>query len=205
MRLTLQMWDRAQTIPAAPKASMWSDIEALVASHLSRLSEDDDPPDYVMPVAPGFAGALDGLRDRAALKGPKHGAYQARADREGAHPDILAFERRFVRRCAELGIPVFAHSVVRDEDEQTRLYVKGRTRAKYGQSPHNFGLAVDLVHSRKAWSLTKDEWALLGHIGKEVAKALGIPVDWGGDWNFYDPAHWQIAKWRGLRDGYPYP
>nr|WP_245369132.1 M15 family metallopeptidase [Agrobacterium tumefaciens] len=93
---------------------------------------------------------------------------------------------------------MFAHCVYRDDVEQQRLYVKGLSKAKPGQSAHNYGLAVDIVHGTKAWDLTRKQWDLIGHIGKEVAASLGIKVEWGGDWSFYDPAHWELANWRDI-------
>jgi len=63
---------------------------------------------------------------------------------------------------------------------------------------------VDIVHGVFAWELTPQEWQLLGKIGKQVAWRLNqaLPkerqffVDWGGDWKFYDPAHWEIRGWQ---------
>lgn len=78
------------------------------------------------------------------------------------------------------------------------MYVKGLSKAKAGQSAHNHGFAVDIVHGTKAWELTRKQWDLVGHIGKEVAASMGIHVEWGGDWSFYDPAHWELANWRDI-------
>lgn len=130
---------------------------------------------------------------------------QMRALRDGAHPDILEFERRFVARMAKKhGVPLFAHNMVRDMAEQNRLFVQGVTKAKGGKSPHNWGCAVDIVHSVKAWNLERDSWTMLGHIGKELATQMGVKLVWGGDWSFYDPAHWELAEWRKLAGGFPF-
>ena len=127
-----------------------------------------------------------------------------RADRVGAHPDILLFEKRFVSAMKAIGIPMFAHCVMRTNEEQQRLYNKGVSKALPGLSPHQHGLAVDIIHSTLAWNLPKPPgdtsakkcWELIGVMGKEVAQANSIDIEWGGDWKFWDPAHWQIRNWQ---------
>lgn len=150
-----------------------------------------------------FDAALRGMVDRPFLESQRYQEQQWRANREGAHWHILDFERLFIKACAKMGIPMFAHSVVRTAAEQTELFVRGVTRAQAGQSDHNFGLATDIVHSVKAWDLSENEWLLLRHIGMEVALRNGLKVQWGGDWKYYDPAHWALLD--DARDGFPYP
>lgn len=124
-----------------------------------------------------------------------------RADRAGAQSDLLDFERAFVSKMKSIGIPMFAHCVMRNSDEQNRLLRDGFSKAGAGQSPHQYGYAVDIIHSTLPWDLHEDPetarmcWDLVGTIGKEVAHTIGVKVDWGGDWNFYDPAHWELTDW----------
>lgn len=115
---------------------------------------------------------------------------------EDAHQDILEFERRLITRMRKQNVPLFCHCLWRDNAEQTRLFVTGRSKAKAGQSAHNWGMAVDIVHSTLAWELQPMSWALLGHIGKEISVQSGIAVTWGGDWSFHDPAHWELSDWK---------
>lgn len=136
------------------------------------------------------------LMDEQFLKSPRYQEQQWRANRNGAHSDILDFERLFIRHMRKLGIPMFAHNMVRTKDEQAALYVRGVTQAKAGSSPHNHGCAVDIVHGVRAWELTRNEWALIGHLGKELANKRGFKLTWGGDWSFWDPAHWELADWK---------
>lgn len=91
---------------------------------------------------------------------------------------------------------MYAHNMVRTSAQQQELYVRGVSKAKGFDSPHPNGCAVDIVHSTRAWDLTKSEWSMLGHIGKELAAQNGFKLVWGGDWSFYDPAHWELANWR---------
>lgn len=148
------------------------------------------------PLPNRYDSALRYLRNPVFLAGARHKAQHWRADRTGAHPDILAFERAFIRRFKRLGVPMWAHCVQRSEATQRRHFVTGVTKARPGESPHNHGKAVDLVHGTRAWDIPKAAWDLIGHIGKEVAGQLGVKVVWGGEWRFYDPAHWELEDWR---------
>ena len=147
------------------------------------------------PLPETYAEALRYLTAKPFLASARHRAQAWRADRKDADPDILAFERAFIARFRKLGIPMFAHCVCRPEAVQARLFIQGRTQARPGQSPHNFGMAVDLVHGVRAWDVPRPCWDLIGHVGKEVADRLSLNLTWGGDWKFYDPAHWELADW----------
>lgn len=155
---------------------------------------------------PGFTGtyadALRGIVDRQFCFSQKYQEQQHRAERAGAQPELLDFERKLIKRMFKLGVPMFGHAVVRTAAEQDGLYVRGVTKARAGDSPHNYGCATDIIHGTKAWNLTRAQWALVGHVGKEVAAQAGIDVTWGGDWKFYDPAHWELTKWREVRQRY---
>lgn len=147
------------------------------------------------------------MADRPFLATQKWQQQQWRANREGAHPSILEFEKVFIRRMTKLGVPMFAHCVVRTEQEQWEQFVDGDSKddPKDGLWPHR-GTAVDLIHSVKAWNLDKHQWGLVGHIGKNiVAPAIGVKVTWGGDWSFYDPAHWELTGWKAIAGEYPWP
>lgn len=157
-----------------------------------------------VPVPATYAEALAGLRDFDWCGSRNFQEQQLRANREGCHPLLLEFERLFVKRLAKLGIPMFAHEAVRSMEDQTAAFVRGVSKAKAGESPHNFGMAMDIVHGRFAWSLPKKGWDLIGHTGKELSAQRGFGVQWGGDWHFYDPAHWEIIGWRDLKGSFPF-
>lgn len=145
----------------------------------------------------GYSSALRVLMAPDFLKGEKYQEQQWRAVRKGADARIIIFADKLISRMAKLGVPMFAHNMVRTWDEQDALKAQGVSNASGGQSPHNFGLAVDIVHSIKAWDLTRESWDDIGHIGKEVAKQNGVPIVWGGDWSRpWDPAHWELKNWR---------
>lgn len=137
------------------------------------------------------------LINREFVSSQRYKDQQMRAVREGAHPDILEFEKRFVTRMRKQHIPLFAHCVWRTKTEQDDAFKRGVSKAMWGDSPHNYGLAVDLIHGTKGWELDPKSWALLGHIGKEIAVQQGIRVTWGGDFrSLYDPAHWELQEWK---------
>jgi hypothetical protein len=156
--------------------------------------------------------ALRAIVARDFLLSDKYDQQHARATRQGADEGILAFERKFIRKMEALGVPMFAHSVIRSPAEQTKRFAEGHSKAKAGQSPHQYGMAVDLIHGIRGWDIPDESWALVGHIGKEVASTLTVSrwneaegrfvetrvhLEWGGDWkSLWDPAHWQIKGWR---------
>jgi len=145
-----------------------------------------------------YSTAMRSMIDRAYIDSRKYGDQQRRADRIGAHPDILEFEKRLVTRFRKQLIPLFALCVNRGEHDQNQAYVQGHSKAKWGESAHNYGMAVDVIHCVKAYNLERKAWDLIGHYGKEISVQAGIPIVWGGDWKFYDPAHWELANWKQL-------
>lgn len=136
------------------------------------------------------------------MAGERYAEQQKRATRKGAHPDILEFERKFVIACRNYGIPMFATEVWRTASRQQQLFDDGFSKAKPNSSPHQFGLAVDIVHSVRGWDLDKKEWAMIHTLGMEVARKMNIKVENGFNWKFYDPAHWQLEGWRKLKGDY---
>lgn len=149
----------------------------------------------VLPEDASLQAALVDMQDVKFCDGQKWQEQQWRADRHNVPLDLLEFESRFINRARNMyRIPLYCHTARRSKADQLKLVEEGRSRDPNG--PHVHGLALDIIHSTKAWNLSKNQWALLGHIGKEVAQTLHIKLDWGGDWRFYDPAHWEIAQWR---------
>lgn len=153
------------------------------------------------PIEKRFQAALNAMRNPGFLKSPKYEEQQKRALRDGAHPDIIEFERKLVKRFADLGVPVFAHCVIRTSEEQLRLFNEGFSKdtPKDGLWPHK-AYAVDIIHSKLGWmDALPQGWQIIGHIGHEVAISMGIKITWGGDWkHFHDPAHFELSDWKNL-------
>lgn len=147
-----------------------------------------------------YAGELRAMVDRAFCFSEKYSEQQGRAERLGAQPPILEFERKLVKHAFKLGIPLFAHCVIRGSADQNAAFRAGHSKARAGESPHNYGAAVDLIHGTKGWNLSRKQWAIVGHLGKEVAAQAGLDVTWGGDFkSLYDPAHWELTGWLAIR------
>ena len=150
-----------------------------------------------------FPRAIAAMQNKPFLKTPSYQKQQTRALTEGAHPLIVEFARKLVKRLAGMGIPVFPHCIVRTFDDQASAYARGVSKDSPtdGLWPHR-AFAVDIVHGKLLWDMTKEMWAVVGHVGKEVAASMGIKIVWGGDWKFWDPAHFELADWKRIaREG----
>lgn len=160
--------------------------------------------DSPSPVPGSFNDELDKMTDIAFLKTRLYQAQQWRVRRDGLHPSLQIFEPLLIKRMETLGVPMFCHCAVRTPDEQAKVFAEGFSKLRYG--PHNAGLAVDIIHGVRAWNLSRKQWALIGHIGKELAQSRGLKLVWGGDWKDpWDPAHWEVKGWPGLDQGFPFP
>jgi len=86
--------------------------------------------------------------------------------------------------------------------EQDRLYAQGRTtpgnivtKAKGGESFHNYGCALDFTFRKHGNDAPKNLWETLGTIGKQHG------LEWGGDWKrFVDRPHFQLTLGYSLSD-----
>lgn len=166
------------------------------------MSEMKPAPPRDRPVT-GAKASLSELTNPEFFKTRKYREQQWRPDTKFAHPALLEFINAFQRRLAQLKVPMFAHCVWRTHSDQNQLYIEGRSNARGGESLHNIGCAVDLIHSTRGWELSDDAWKTLGYIGQELALQRGIGIRWGGDWDgdgdftdqrLYDPAHWELQK-----------
>lgn len=122
--------------------------------------------------------------------------------------NISDLDKRIQDRVIELlnitidGYEPFITDGYRSNEEQTKLYNQGRTTpgkivtyAQAGQSPHNYGLAVDLAWRRPG---TKEALWTLSLYKKLADKAFQLGFDWGGAWTggFKDNPHYEIKNWR---------
>lgn len=162
------------------------------------------PPTFPLDVQepPSYAAALVGLQNAAFFTNVKFQAQQFRADWTGAHPDLVEFHKAFQARLRKLGVPMFAAEAVRAGERQDELHAAGLSKTR--DSAHEHGCSMDFCHSLRGWNLSKAEWAIIGHIGKEVAQQRGLKMTWGGDWDFYDPAHWEVTFWKTVKEDYPW-
>lgn len=160
------------------------------------VTPDQSEPIYRLPADHQQAAAR--MVDAKAIALPRFLVREREVDRGVLDPLMKEFADAFAKDLRKRALPFFIHSGFRTRDEQNALFARGVTRARFGQSAHNYGMAIDVIHFTRAWDLTPKEWAVVGLIGKEVARRRKIKVTWGGDWGFYDPAHWELAEWRDL-------
>jgi len=88
----------------------------------------------------------------------------------------------------QYGVPVRFHSYLRGELEQNQLFEKGSTRARYGQSAHNYGLAADFHFDQYGWNVPKDWWEFADKVAKYVGLETGI--------TYGDANHIQLPGWK---------
>lgn len=143
--------------------------------------------------------ALRELADPNALKRRKIKQMHTTNNYVGTHPDIVKFWRIFHKDMEKRNIPIRAFEFKRSHDRQNELYKEGRSFAKGGMSAHNYGLAVDVISTTKAWSLSKKQWDLFIAIGYEAARKANIKIKNGSEFkNLYDPAHWELLNWKEI-------
>lgn len=152
--------------------------------------------------ARAYPRALEAMRNPAFLKTPKYQEQQTRANRVGAHPHILEFSDKLIKRSAGLGIPLFPLFIVRSYEDQMSAYVRGASRDSPadGLWPH-MAFAVDIIHGKLAYMdrpIIFHAWEIIGHLGKEVASSMDIDIVWGGDWAWRDAAHFELKGWKEI-------
>lgn len=136
-----------------------------------------------------------------------------RANWNGVDERLQLWAGLYMLTLRKMGVPMFAHNALRTPVEQKLLFERKVSQNPGPVAPHVRGYAVDIIHSTLGWDMSEDEWKYLGKIGKECARLLppGPDIIWGGDWDndgipvgddederFWDPAHWQVDKWRKL-------
>lgn len=122
-------------------------------------------------------------------------ASQARLTK--VHPRLAAGVTSLINALAAQGMVVEVVQGLRTFAEQDALFAQGRTKpgqivtkAKGGESNHNYGLAVDLCPFVNGKPQCKDNAGFV-RIGAEAVK-LGL--EWGGDWKkFIDKPHVQLG------------
>lgn len=110
-----------------------------------------------------------------------------------AHPDL--------QRIANSAIKEFDFSVicsVRSKADQERAYRTGKSRAKYGQSPHNYtpSLAIDIVPYPLDWGDLR-AFEKMGEIFLKHARILKIDIVWGKYFSgLVDYPHFELRNWK---------
>jgi peptidoglycan L-alanyl-D-glutamate endopeptidase CwlK len=129
-----------------------------------------------------------------------HWGASSLAKRETLHPDLQRFVDELLKRSpTDLRI-TDGH---RDKASQEAAFTARKSRARWGQSPHNRSpsMAVDvviLVNGMVPWN-DRAAWDAHGELGLDVARDLGLSITWGGGFSgLYDAPHFELDGWRSV-------
>lgn len=110
-----------------------------------------------------------------------------------------------LRHVVDTAIKNFDFSLIcgyRNKLNQERAFASGASRARFGQSPHNFkpAFAFDAIpYPFQGWTKIPP----FEEMGKEIldaAKRCGVAVTWGRDFKgLVDYPHFELTGWRNLR------
>lgn len=114
------------------------------------------------------------------------------------HPKVATMAMLFIQECVSEKIDLLVTSTYRDNEAQAALYAIGRslpgkvvTKARPGQSLHNYKVAFDVVpmrYGKPVWDAKDPIWIKVGNIGKLCG------LEWGGDWtHFKEYPHFQYT------------
>lgn len=126
----------------------------------------------------------------------------SRIQPEKLYPPFLSALKALLADAAAVGVNYWAVSGYRTYNDQTALWAQGRTvpglivtRAKGGESPHNFGLAVDLARdsNMERAGLQPDYQPESYELLRTLAPLHGLV--WGGIWTHPDLPHVQMANY----------
>jgi len=120
------------------------------------------------------------------------GAVDPKGILDGVHPALVAKIKNLIANAHAKGLNIKLQEGMRSFERQNELYAQGRTKpgskvtkAKGGQSFHNYGTAVDVVfHGALPYAETH-AWDKLG----EAGEAAGLA--WGGHWG--DRPHFELG------------
>lgn len=103
-----------------------------------------------------------------------------------------------IQRVMLPAVEIYDNSVIwgfRGEARQNRAFADGFSKKQWPDSRHNTNpsLAIDVIPYPVDWD-DIDRFIELSLVIKGAASALGIPLEWGGDWSFKDYAHWQLPR-----------
>lgn len=122
------------------------------------------------------------------------------------HPTVRAKATAHLMACEAEGIDLLVTSTYRSPAEQDALFAQGRTRpgkkvtkARGGQSFHNYRLAYDVVplrNGKPVWGTSGADgklWQRVGELGE------GAGLEWGGRWRgLIDLPHFQYTGGKPL-------
>lgn len=130
----------------------------------------------------------------------------------------LALAHPLLRRLMNEAIKHYDFTVLqsqRGRAAQERAFDEGKSKAHFGDSAHNWmpSVALDVAPWPVDWKDTK-RFIALSQVILPLARALSIPIRWGGDFNmneraddrFVDMPHYELHPWRQFaKESKPFP
>lgn len=112
-------------------------------------------------------------------------------------PKVRRLAEALLAECRRQGIELAVTAALRTVAEQDRLYACGRslpgkivTRARGGQSFHNYGLAFDVCPLKSG----RADWTDLTAFDRVGRLGMKLGLEWGGSWpRFRDRPHFQYT------------
>lgn len=125
-------------------------------------------------------------------------------------PSVKEKVTNWLAACAGAGVDVLVTCTLRDDESQNCLYAQGRTvpgpictKAKGGESFHNFRLAIDIVpivNGKPLWTTHDVRGMLLPTWQTIVTLAKKEGLEWAGDWiGFKEYCHFQDSGGKTLK------
>lgn len=111
---------------------------------------------------------------------------------QGVHPDLVKVVRASWEDYRATGKDFVVTEGLRTPERQAQLVKAGASMTM--NSRHLTGHAVDVAV--KVGTIRWD-WPLYMHLGalmKSNALRLGVPIVWGGDWQFRDGPHYELSR-----------
>lgn len=109
--------------------------------------------------------------------------------------------QQIIRQMQMVGWDCKIHECYRSPERQRELLKLRRTKAPEWTSPHQYWLAVDIIHKTKAWDVPQRFWDDLNACVKVVAEKHDIELEHGYDWG-WDSAHIELKNFRTYRKRY---
>ena len=143
--------------------------------------------------------AFDEFESAAQQIAEQHCRFDRTSERHIAslQPRAQAAARRFLARVRDAGIEARVISGTRTYAEQNALFRRGRfgnpppvvTKARGGQSNHNFGIAWDIgIFRNGAYQGVTPLYRKAAEVGLEPG------LEWGGNWRtFQDEPHYELS------------
>lgn len=161
------------------------------------------PDDRIEDIGTVHQAVLDAQRSKDFFYSEFYLRTYDRADWRGSSLEIRLFVHKFMRALRARGLPFYVHTCYRSPADQRELVAQGHSQVSNGA--HQRSAAVDIVSAVDHWDIPRSLWSYVGSVGEQVARGHDfgkgedgqtLHIEWGGRWDFYDPAHWQLSDWR---------